>query len=80
MFDYAINRIYVSTFNKAKKKLLLEDYIGIKFGRNNQFFETEHDYEFSPPNDPAGEHVFDKINDSFGIAKRSYEKCVIQAQ
>ncbi len=27
MFDYAINRINVSTFNKAKKKL--SDYIGI---------------------------------------------------
>jgi hypothetical protein len=40
MFDYTINRINVSTFNKAKKELL--DYIGIKFGRNNQIFETGH--------------------------------------
>ncbi len=42
MFDYAVNRINVSAFNKAKKKL--SDYIGIKFGRNNQIFETGHDY------------------------------------
>jgi hypothetical protein len=47
MFDYAINRINQSTSNKAKKKL--SDYIvGIKFGRNNQIFETEHDYELCP--------------------------------
>jgi hypothetical protein len=71
MFDCPINRINVSTFNKAKKKL--SDFIGIKVGRKNQIFETGHDYEFSPPNDP-GEQVFDKINDPFGIAKRSYEK------
>jgi hypothetical protein len=70
VFDYAINRINLSAFYNAKKKL---SYIGIRFGRNNQIFEKGRDYEFSPPNDP-GEHAFYEINDLFGIAKRYYEK------
>jgi hypothetical protein len=39
MFDYALNRINVFTFDKAMKKL--SDYIGIKFGRNNQILRQD---------------------------------------
>lgn len=69
MFDYVQNRMNVSRFNEAKRKLV--NYVGTKFGRNAHPIEFGEEYVIPEPVQPEDEEL-DEANDPHGFKKAEY--------